>query len=76
MKYYRVIYERCFSKIIKGRFTHNQVIDDVELNKMIDDMKKFHYEIFSDLKTIKYVYSDFSSFGVRKKVYELYLSKI
>ena len=73
--YYTVVKEIC-KEGIKSRYSKNQKIDDIELSNLMNDFKKYKYEIRNELNKKYYEFYDYNLFGKKIKLYCLDLNKI
>lgn len=73
--FYRVVEEKC-EQGIKSRYSKNQRIDDIELSHLMDDFKKYKYEIKNTSMNIDYKFYYYDLFGRQINSYSLNLNKI
>lgn len=73
--YYIVVKEIC-KEGIKSRYSKNQKINDVELSNLMNDFKKYKYEIRNELNKKYYNFYDYNLFGKKIELYYLDLNKI
>lgn len=73
--YYTVVEEIC-KEGIKSRYSKNQKIDDVELFNLMEEFKKYKYEIKNELNKKYYEFYDYNLFGKKIELYYLNLNKI
>lgn len=73
--YYTVVEEIC-KEGIKSRYSKNQKIDDTELFNLMEEFKKYKYEIKNELNKKYYEFYDYDLFGKKIELYYLNLNKI
>ena len=73
--YYQVVEEKC-EQGIKPRYSKNQRINDIDLFNLMDDFKKYKYEIRDELRKKYYEFYDYNLFGQKINLYFLELNKI
>lgn len=73
--YYTVVEEKC-EQGIKSHYSKNQKIDDMELFNLINEFKKYKYEIRDELRKKYYEFYDYNLFGQKINLYFLELNKI
>ena len=73
--YYTVVEEKRYNGT-KLRYSKNQKIDDVELSNLMNDFKKYKYEIRNELNKKYYEFYDYNLFGKKIELYYLDLNKI
>ena len=73
--YYTVVEETC-GEGIKPCYSKNQKIDDVDLFNLMEEFKKYKYEIRNELNKKYYEFYDYDLFGKKIELYHLNLNKI
>ena len=73
--FYTVVEETC-GEGIKSRYSKNQKIDDTELFNLMEEFKKYNYEIKNELNKKYYEFYDYNLFGKKIELYCLNLNKI